>query len=435
MPSSRFASPIQIALILALAQFAANADKAVVSVFAPDLRAAFALSDTQIGSLQGGPFVIGYLLAVLWAGTRAALPASGRYVAGCVLLWTLGAAVFATAGGYEMLLFGRLILACGQAAFIPVAVAILTGQAGDNGPAQGLSAFTASSAVGRSGGLLLGGLLLAGATAVETTAIGLPALAPWRIAALAMLVPNLVLATVLLASPVVTERKPVTRDTPAGLRPALERLFGSLRPLAWLVAGAGVIVVVQSCATWGPSILHRAHGLTTAQAAGLIGGVTLVAAPLGHLAAGRAMTQGQPAAGHPALLLAGAMLMAVAAALVLATSPGLVLTIVALGALIATSGFGAALVLIAYQPLFEPRLRRAANSLFFASVTVVGSALGPAVTGLISDRSAPDGSHLAQALALVTVVAGSLVLLMALILARREPSQPPDLTGTALPPS
>lgn len=420
--------------MLAVTNLAASADKAVVSVYAPALRTAFDLNDTQIGALQGGPFMIGYILALLWAGRRSAGVLTGRYVAGCIAVWTVGAVIFALASGFAGLLAGRLVLAVGQAAFAPAAILLLNAQAregADAGAARFLSVFTASSTVGRSVGLMVGGALL-GATAV--LAIWSPDVDAWRLSGLAMLVPNLVLLVLFLRPGGVTASRVVS----SGLVEAVRHIAGGARPmLIWTMAGCGMIVIVQACAAWAPSILHRHFELAVGTAGIVIGAITLLAAPIGHLGAGWILSRRPATVARAGVLLASAAVLSAGFAVLIQASSSVFVTYGAFAGLIAASGFGAAVVLIRIQPLFPRDLQRSANSLFFAATTVVGSAAGPAITGLVSDAVAADGGQLPLALAIVVAGAGSVVTLAALFLAIVRPmvarpvSSEPSLTPPA----
>lgn len=415
---------LRMAAMLALANLAASADKATVAVYAPELRATLHLSDGQVGALQGGPFLIGYVLTLLWAGRRNGVLTTGRSLAACIFLWTAGAVLFALAAGYGGLLAGRLLLAIGQAAFAPAALLLLNslyGQERDGdgrGAAPAISLFTAASSVGRSVGLMLGGTLIGAAMVLSAW---LPNLAPWRLSGLALLVPNLVLVALFLRA-----GSAVTAPTvSSGLVETLRHVGDRARPvLVWTVAGCGMIVVVQACAAWAPSILHRQFNVSVGASGIIVGLITLIAAPLGHLGAGRLLSRSRTGFQRSALLLAAAALLSGAFAALVAMSTAQALTVAALAGLMAASGFGAALVLIRIQPFFPLDLRRGANSLFLAVTTTFGAAAGPAITGLISDHVAADGAQLPLALAVVVAGAGTVVVLAALttVMFRREPS-------------
>lgn len=408
-PVSAAESPIsaRMALMLAAVHFLAYADRAVAAAFAPDIKLAFGLDDASIGALQGAPLFISYLLATLWAGRRLTRPLRpGRYIGLCLLLWTAAGAVFALAPDFPTLVGARLVFGLGQAAFAPVAVMLLAGAAPVRG-VQPIAVFTAGSSTGRSGGLLLGGalMLLAGAAGLGAV------LAPWRAAALALLLPNLLLAAVFLrwrAAPVAESARPGLMATLAWFRrwPATAGLYGA--------AACGVIVIVQSLGAWAPSILGRQFAVTTAEAGLLTGLAVLIGAPLGHLAAGRVAAGARFAARGPGSGLAAAALTAIAAALGLLVAPGLPAALAWITLLAAAGGFGAAAVLMGLQPLVPPSLHRGANSLFFVLITLVGTAGGPLVTGAVSDLLDPAGDRLTLSLAVVVASAGTVVALAAL---------------------
>lgn len=410
MPAPPAAQPpisARMALLLAAVHFLAYADRAVAAAFAPDIKLTFGLDDASIGALQGAPLFVSYVLATLWAGRRLTRPLRpGRYIGACLLLWTLAGVVFALAPNFPILVGARLAFGLGQAAFAPVAVMLLATAAPVRG-VQPIAVFTAGSSTGRSGGLLLGGalMLLAGAAGLGAV------LAPWRAAALVLLLPNLMLAATFLrwrAAPVSESAGPGLAATLAWFRrwPATAALYAA--------AACGVIVIVQSLGAWAPSILGRQFAVTTAEAGLLTGLAVLVGAPVGHLAAGRVAAGARFAARGPGRPLAGAALTAVAAALGLLLAPGLAAALAWMTLLVAAGGFGAAAVLMGLQPLAPPALRRGANSLFFVLITLVGTAGGPLVTGAVSDLLDPAGERLTLSLAVVVALAGTATAVFAL---------------------
>tara|TARA_R110002167_G_scaffold23829_2_gene84516 strand:- start:2587 stop:3912 length:1326 start_codon:yes stop_codon:yes gene_type:complete len=398
-----------LVVLLGLAHFVGYADRAIPAVFAPGLKATFGLSDGQLGALQGAPFVLSYVLATLWAGRQTARPLRpGPHVGVCILIWTAAAVAFALAPNYPTLLGARMVFGVGQAAFAPVALAMLA-NAGPIARMQPVGVFTAGSAMGRSGGMLLGGLVLgmAAASGLATQ------IEPWRIAALMMLVPNLILAVSFLArrttgpAPVATGGGVVEAMRWAGLRPLTLGLY--------MIAACAMIMMVQSLAAWSPSIIGRQFGMGPGPAAVLVGAVTLVAAPAGHLLAGRGATGRRFMARGPGLALGLGAVMAIPAVIGLSLAPTPALAAVCLVVLILASGFGAAMALIGLQGLVPGPLQRGTNSLYLVLVTVFGTAAGPMITGMVSDRIAANGLALSLALAIVITGAALVVIVAALV--------------------
>lgn len=400
--------------LLAICHFSAFVDRTIPSVYAPSLKASFALTDTELGTLQGPAFVLVYAIGALATGWRGARLPLGPVLAGCVLLWTTATICFALSSTYEALLVARLGLGLGQAAFAPLGLMALMAAVPADRLAQATSVFTTGSATGRSGGLLIGGALLA---AFSTGAAAWLGAEPWRIAILAMVAPNLVLAWLLL------RRLGPARLSPppqGGLREAAARILshpGSLG-LHFLAAGA-LIILVQAGAAWAPSIVNRSLAMTPAASAVLVGAVVLVAAPAGHLGAGwlldRVFRRG---AGPMGMMTAGGAIAAVGA-LILAGAHHPVGAVAGLALITAGGGAGALAALAGLPPLSPPRLAGSVTAVYFAFVSLVGAGLGPLVTGVLSDRFFPGERGLGAALAVVVLTAAATTAALGLAAAPR----------------
>jgi MFS family permease len=398
-------------LVVAAAQFSGYADRALTAAFASDLQAEFALADAQLGMLHGTaviiPYTLGMIAAMLWL--KPARPF--RLMALSVVAWTIAAAAFALATSYAGLLAARMMLGFSQAAFMPAALSILSISSHPQ-PSVAISAMTTGSATGRSGGLLVGGALLL--IAVQANLAGL---APWRVASLAMILPNLVLALALLGR--ANLKAPHAAAPTAGLGPTLRVLSRArLFHASYLVAAAAAIVVVQAEGAWAPTLLHRDYGLSVAGSAMAVGVIVLVAAPIGHLGAGRAVAAMKREATWPhGLVLLGLAATLLSAVLLLQASH-LIVALAALAGFSVGGGFAAAAALIGFQPAFPAEQRFVANTLFLGAVTLAGYGLGPLLTGMLSDSL--GHSELTLSLAILTGGACAVAALASLI-GRRSP--------------
>ncbi|MDY6922365.1 MAG: MFS transporter [Pseudomonadota bacterium] len=396
-------------LLLAAVHFAAFVDRAIPTVVAEPIKDAFGLSDGQIGALQGPAFALTYAAAMLAAGHWARRVEPFRLMAFCVALWTCGGIAFALAESYPMLIAGRMALGIGQAAFAPMALMVLGSGGVAIGRARAVSIFTTGSATGRSGGLFLGGAVLVAASSVAGMG-----LAPWRVVGLALLLPNIILIAALL---VLSGRgAPIRAEPAAGLGQAARWLTRDGRGILGLfVAGAGCIVSVQAAGAWMPSILHRSLGLPVGDAAVVVGLIVLGAAPAGHLSAGWLLGHRRMRGRSPARLLAAGMGLSLVAGLGLSAATSLPMTVLALSALVASSGLAATTALIGLQALAPDRYRGAVNTLFLAGVSVVGVGFGPLITGALSDRSDGGSAGLTASLVQVVVAAAAVVIPVALL--------------------
>lgn len=385
-------------LVIGAAQFGAYADRALTAAFAADLQAAFTLNDAELGMLHGTAVIIPYAAGMIGASLclRAVRPFLVMGLS--VLAWSLAAAGFALATSYGELLAARMMLGFTQAAFAPAALSVLALSSHPRPPVA-ISAMTTGSATGRSGGLLIGGALLLFAVSLEAVA-----LEPWRVASLAMVAPNILLALVLLGKSRL--RVPFNAVASGRLVPTLRGLARApVVHASYFIVAAAAIVIVQAGGAWAPTVLYREFGLDVAESAMAVGLIVLVAAPLGHLSAGwlsarRSEDQLWPHA--PILLGLGTTL---AAAIALAVASTLAGAALALAVFCAGGGFAAAAALIGLQPMFPAEQRFTANTLFLSSVTLVGYGVGPLLTGLLSDRLGHDELRLA----LLLVTAGALI--------------------------
>jgi MFS family permease len=391
-------------LLLAVVQFSAFVDRAAPAVVVAPIKAAFGLSDGQIGALQGPAFALTYAAALLAAGHWVRRIEPFRLMAGSMVVWTLGGIGFALAPDYPSMMGARMMLGVGQAAFAPAALIVLGSGAVGIGRARAVSLFTTGSAIGRSGGLFLGGAVLL--AVAGQTVMGL---VPWRAATLMLVLPNLILIVGLV---VVARKRGAWAPPPAsGLPEALRWLRGEGRKVLGLfIAGAGCVLSVQSAGAWLPSIIHRQFGLDVPDAALLVGGLVLLAAPAGHLSAGWLLGRGgERRLGPLTVLVAGLGLSLLAAAGLLAAA-SLTGAAIAICVFVAGSGLAAAVALIALQPMTPDPLRGAVNALFLAGASVVGVGLGPWITGALSDRHGSSAEGLT--LALVQVVAAVAVIIV-----------------------
>ncbi|WP_431869623.1 MFS transporter [Allosphingosinicella sp.] len=398
-------------LIVSAAQFGGYADRALTAAFASDLQAQFALTDAQLGMLHGTaviiPYAVGMVAASLWLKAERPFLLMALSVIG----WTLAAAAFALATSQAGLFAARMMLGFTQAAFMPAALSILS-VASHPPPSVAISALTTGSATGRSGGLLLGGALL-----LMATQLNVADLEPWRLASLAMVAPNLLLALALLAKSDV--RAPYAASPAAGLGPTLRgmsraRLFHA----SYFLTAAAAIIVVQAEGAWAPTLLHRDYGLSVADSAMAVGLIVLFAAPLGHLGAGRVVAALRHRTAWPHGLILLGLAVALASALILLRASHLVVAMLALAGFSAGGGFAAAAALIGLQPVIPAEQRFVANTLFIGAVTLAGYGIGPWLTGILSDSL---GHHeLAVSLALVTAAAFAAAAL-ASIVGRRSP--------------
>ncbi|WP_158628905.1 MFS transporter [Dyella choica] len=400
MKSRKLAVPLFA--LLALGHCLAFVDRNLPAVAAPLLKTDMGLSDAQLGLLDGPAFVLLYVVGMLGSWPLARSRNRFRMLALCIVTWAAGMAIFAFGHAFIVLVLARAMVGLGQAAYVPLALNLMVECSAPQWRARSIAIFTAAAPIGRGLSLLLGG----GVLAMFARWVPGAAFAHWRLLFLVMAAPNLLLIGMLL------NRKELSHEA----APPSGGVFKQIQAAFWerpgmmcaYLCGAGAsVLVVQAIGAWAPSILHREHGLTPAMAASVFGVCLLVAQPVGHFTAGALIDRSQRGM-SPMTMVAWALLLVIPLLSLIprASSASTACCLLALASLV---GGIAALAALANLPLIlGTSLHDAGFRIFLSFITLTGVALGPFMTGLISDGLGTGGHGLS--LALCNVCAGAAVL-------------------------
>jgi MFS family permease len=347
------------------------ADRQVVVATFPQVQAEWGLSDAQLGALVSVVSVtvgLGAFPAALivdrWSRVRA--------IAFMGTIWSLAAAAAGAAQSYGQLLTARAALGAGEAGYGPAAGALLATMFPPARRATVLGAFQAAAPLGAMLGVVLGGVVAARWG--------------WRAAFWVFVPPGLVLALLFLR---VRDYPTVRLDGPPGARSArgvLRELFRARSGTAGYIGGAVQLVVVSTVYTWLPSQLHRAYGLPVDRAAAATGLVILAgfAGMIGFAhVADRAAVRNLPAR----LLVPAGLAMFTAGLLTtafVAVGPGVVqFLLIVVGGATMTAAVGPVSAVVV--DVVHPAVRATAASLLSLTQNLFGLAMGPLLTGLLSD--------------------------------------------------
>ena len=113
-----------LVLLLAATQFLAFSDRFLITLVAQPLKLDLALSDTQLGVLQGSAFAVLNAAAMPWAGLCADLGYRRTLLLASVLVWGLATLACGLAGSFAALAAARALLGLGQAAIAPAALSL-----------------------------------------------------------------------------------------------------------------------------------------------------------------------------------------------------------------------------------------------------------------------------------------------------------------------
>jgi MFS family permease len=351
----------------------------VLSAVFPFLKAEWALSDTQLGSLTS---IVALTVGVLAVPLSLLADRWGR-VRAIVLMatvWSLATAASALAAGYGELMLSRLFIGVGEAAYGSVGLAIVLAIF----PAYRRAAFTGAFMAGGSFGSVIG-VALGGAIAVQ---LG------WRWAFVAMAVLGLVLVVVyrLLVTEARLERHRVDAVADGepmstqGRRARLRTLVNTPSVLCAYVGSGLQLFVAGSLFAWIPSYFGRAYGLAPDKAVALAAaaillmgiGMVVCGAVTDRLSRFVPIRKWTTAIGYGASSL---VFLGVGFSLPPGTAQ---LVLLALGVFFAAGTSGPAGAMVANLTA-EPIRATALGTLTLAN-NLLGLAAGPLVVGLLADR-------------------------------------------------
>jgi predicted MFS family arabinose efflux permease len=371
--------------LLFLLYFFDYADRLVVVSLFPFLKAEWGLTDAQCGAL---------ISAVYWSIVIFSFPISividrwsrRRSIGIMAGLWSLATAACALTRNFGQLFMARTAIGLGEAGYAPGGTAMISALYPENKRALMVGIWNASIPMGMAAGIMVGGFI-----AIHWG---------WRHAFGIVALPGLIIAilfyfvrdyqTVGLEQ---TEER-VTDDKSAGpmkkrmTKKDLIRVFTHTPSLLLTYLGfAGMMFLSISLSTFLPTYFQRAQGLPLQRATLLTSGIMLTAiigSPLGGWIADRWMKK----------LIQARLLVAAIAALLTAAlfwggihffSGGALQYILFLLGGIASIAWASSAIAVT-QDVVHPGLRAISYALCVITQNLLGSSLGPIVTGALSDR-------------------------------------------------
>ena len=356
-------------------------DRQILSILLPGIKADLQLTDGQLGLLSGTAFGIFYATLGFPIARIADLYSRKWVMAVCVALWSLMTALCGTAGGFLSLLAYRTGVGVGEAGGSPPAHSLISDYFKPAERATALAIFSLGVPVGIMVGFLAGGWM------AETLG--------WRQAFVVVGLPGLVVAAVVALT---------LREAPRGHSEGLHSTGGpapssgevirflwsshAFRHLSF--ASALYAFVGYSVISWAPSFLIRTHQMAIGEIGtwlafifGIGGGIGNY---LGGVLADRwARTDERGRAWVPAL----SMILGLPGALAVYVVNDATLAVLLLAIPAGAGLMYQAPTFAITQALATPKMRASAAAILIFVISIIGLALGPWSTGLLSDALAP----------------------------------------------
>lgn len=405
---SRYAS--WVVFVLTLALLVSFIDRQIVALLVEPMKADIGLTDTQAGWLYGG-FAIFYAAAGFPLAWLADRKSRRGIIAVGIFLWSLMTMACGLARSFWMLFIARIGVGVGEASLTPSTHSLL----GDILPREkmplAMSFFQVGAVVGSGLAFLIGGMV------VEFVRYAPPVTWPvvgemfaWQLTFIYVGAPG-VLVVLLMLTIKEPRRQGLGDATKAsGTRELLAFYRSHWRTLLNHHAGFTFLVLAgYAFVFWTPSIFERVHHVPAEQASQVFGAIFIVAGTAGALSAawlaGKLTARGRPDAIILTTLFGSVGLIIAIVLTQLAPTPFWAYVAYVPALFLVNSPFGLAQAAL---PVITPAPLRARVAAVFMVIGAIGNALGPPLTGWVSDTIFPGAEGLRWSLLSVTIISGSI---------------------------
>jgi MFS family permease len=390
-------------------------DRQVLTLMVGPIRRDLAITDFQVGLLQGVVFALFYSAAALPIGWLVDRFARRPLIWAGVTLWGLAASACGLAASFPALLLARIGVGVGEATLSPASSSMMADLFRPGRLALAMSVIAVGSSIGNGLAMGLGGFVVD--FAERGQGVGAPFLghlASWQFVFLATGAPGLVLGLLIFLV-----REPVRRARPGeGAGPSLRETFRFVAANAGFFrahfVGFGLLSVVGwSFTSWLPVYMTRAFGWTIGQVAIPLAVIVAAGGTFGTLASGalvdRLFRAGRTDAHLRVFAGVAAGMALVGTVAFQVASPELFLVL----ALAIASVMTLAPAAVAALQIVSPNhMRGQLNALFLLVMNGVGLGLGPTLVGALTDFVFHDDARLGASLALVFAVLAPLAALI-----------------------
>lgn len=405
-----------IAALLASAYTLSYVDRQILSLLVDPIKNSLAVSDTQMGFLQGVGFSLFYVLASLPLARLADTGRRSHVIAGCIATWSLMTALCGAAGSYFQLLLARVGVAAAESGLPPAAMATLSDRFDRRMLAGATSIFMLAPYVGGGIALGAGGALFSALQTWDYSRIPLiGSLAPWQLLFVIVGAPGMLFALPFLA---ITDKRPAEARASGSMdRWEILRLFRA-RPALYLAYSCAMSVnigLLGCYIAWLPTAVQRSTGLDAGAIGTVIGPVYLIGGVAGTIAAGAftALRRTDDVVGSSLTLLLAIAIVQWPIATLALLAPGLWPIAAMVGLSLFLVSATTCLSPLVMQLLVPPPQRAQSIALLGIISSLLGTGLAPILVGALSDLLPGGATSLSFA---ITIFSGIAVPAMILLL-------------------
>lgn len=430
-PASCHVRPAYVVTLFFICFAFSYLDRQVVSILVQPIKHSLALTDTQIGLLQGLSFTMCYATAGVFVARLVDRANRVKLIAACVAIWAISTMACGFASNFTELLVARAGTAIAEAALSPAALSIFSDIFAPRRVARASSAFMLGPYVGGGVALFGGGMLLSAAHG--STWLSTHGVEPWQAVFLLVGLPGLALALIVAF----TVREPVRRETLAhatqardvmpSLRDVLIELFVRNRfCLPYFAAYVALITLFYSHAAWFPTSMMRHFHLSPKMVGQLAAPAYMIGGMLGVACAGMLASRVTDESALRKVLgfSAAAVATLVPAAIAMPLVDDSTVAVVLYGACAFTASIAMGLAPVPLQIAVPNRMRGRSLALLVFMTNAISGGIGPLAVGALNEHFGQRGDSLGVALALTGGVSALLGAALYTIAMRRVPDLP-----------
>ncbi len=274
-------SPRSLLLILTGLNLLNYLDRFVLSAVLTPLQHDLGINDGQAGRLVTA-FMIGYFITSPvfgWLGDR--FPRKWLIAVG-IFVWSLGTVLTGFAATFAVMIAFRVLVGVGEASYATISPSLISDSYGPKKRNNALTIFYVAIPVGAAIGTIVGGII--------------SARWGWQHAFILAGAPGLLLALVLLPFAEPQRGQAEGKVAEAAKKPSVRDIANLFRIPEYLLVVIGYTAytfALGAFAHWGPTFLHRVHGVAVENAGTFFGAVLVVAGLVGTMIGGFAATAWQ----------------------------------------------------------------------------------------------------------------------------------------------
>jgi len=274
-------SPAWILFILAGLNLFNYVDRFVLSAVLTPLQKDLGINDGQAGRLMTA-FMIGYFFTSPFFGWLGDRCSRKWLIAAGIFVWSLGTILTGFAATFAIMIAFRVLVGLGEASYATISPSLISDSYGPAKRNNALTIFYTGIPVGAALGTIIGGFIAAKWG--------------WRYAFIWAGAPGLLLALVMLPFAELKRGHAEGKTVEAAKKPSVRdfvNLF-CIREYMLVVLGyTAYTFALGAFGYWGPTFLHRVHGMALDRAGEFFGVVLVVAGLVGTMIGGFAATAWQ----------------------------------------------------------------------------------------------------------------------------------------------